>query len=487
MTRIWDFLLWLGLYLSVERAGRKSTRSRFLEERARPGLVITQIAYSLERMTRKPIPRPNPFVFARALAPEEGIERPDEVRFLLARATGGHHVAVFAPRRMGKTSLLKQLRVAAEREGISSLLVDLSDVLSVADVAVRLEQGYRALPGRVGRLMSRELGGLTALGFSIQRRGETPDPLATLHSLLDVPARVAAKTNGRGLVIFDEFQALIDLKGLDGVFRSHLQHHESVSYVFCGSEPSLLRALFEDRARPLFGQAEQMRLGRLPYGPAHDFIARRFNESGRDAASVAPELVRLSELHPQRLMLIAHHLWEQLTERPASMSDLRRAHDSAMRAVDTELRYQWDGLSANERRVVAAVASGLSPYQAEARALSGLATASSAQRAVESLLGRAILEREPDAPPQIVDPLFGRWVRRHGGARPGVYVLPAPDGKFIVTDGPSLAFLRSEHETLEDAEAEADRVVKASGRSADVMIYDSDDPNDLPDWAIRSG
>jgi hypothetical protein len=433
-------------------------------------------------MSRKDASPTNPFVYARALAPEEGLERPDEVGFLLARAAGGHHVTLYAARRMGKTSLLKQVRAAAEGEGIPSLLVDLSDALSVSDVAVRLEQAYRALPGRIGRLISRELGGITALGFSIQRRTAAPDPLATVHALLDVPVRVAEET-GRALVIFDEFQALIDLRGLDGVFRSHLQHHEKVSYIFCGSEPSLLRALFEDRARPLFGQAEQMRLGRLPYEAAHDFIARKFGETGKDTGVVTPELVQLSELHPQRLMLLAYHLWEQLAEQPATISDVRRAYDSAMRAVDPELRYQWDGLSANERRVLAAVASGLSPYQAEARAMAGLASASSAQRSVETLLGRAILERDDDAL-RIVDPLLGRWVRRHGGARLGVYVLPAPDGKFIVTDGPSLAFIRSENETLEDAEAEADRIVKASGRSADVMIYDTDDPNDLPDWAV---
>jgi uncharacterized protein len=408
----------------------------------------------------------------------------DEVEFLLARAAGGHHATLYAARRMGKTSLLKQLRVAAEREGISSLLVDLSDALSVADVAIRLEQGYRALPGRIGRLVSRELGGISALGFSVQRRGAAPDPLATVHSLLDVPNSVAQTIGGRVLVIFDEFQALIELKGLDGVFRSHLQHHQSVSYIFCGSEPSLLRALFEDRARPLFGQAEQMRLGRLPYEAAHDFVASKFSETGKDAGDVTPQLVQLSELHPQRLMLLAHHLWAHLAEGPATIFDVRRANDSAMRAVDPELRYLWDGLSANERRVLAAVASELSPYRAEARAMAGLASASSAQRAVETLLGRALLERQDDDGLRIVDPLFARWVRRHGGARMSVYVLRTPDAKFVVTDGPSLAFIRSELETLEEAEAQADRIVKESGRSADVMIYDTDDPNDLPDWAI---
>jgi hypothetical protein len=47
-----------------------------------------------------------------------------------------------------------------------------------------------------------------------------------------------------------------------------------------------------------------------------------------------------------------------------------------------------------------------------------------------------------------------------------------------VTDGPSLAFVRSSHQTI--AEAEADRIA-AGGHGADVMIYD---PNDLPDWVV---
>ncbi len=365
--------------------------------------------------------------------------------------------------------------------------MDLSDVLSMRDVAVRLEQAYRALPGRLARLVGRELGSLgvsTPLGgFSFQRREKDGDPLAAVHSLLELPTRIASRTRGRVLVVLDEFQALINLKGLDGVFRSHLQHQNQVSYVFCGSEPTLLRALFEDRARPLYGQAEQVRLGRLSFDGAYDFIVRRFEETGKDSGEAAAELVALSQLHPQRLMLLAHFLWEQAGSEPASLADLRLGYDLAMRAVDLELRYLWEGLSVNERRVLAAVASELSPYEAEARAMAGLATASSAQRATEALRGRAILEREATEAIRIVNPLLARWVRRHGGARLAIYVLPGTEGRFVVTDGPSLAFTRSEHASLDEARNDADRIA-ASGPGADVMIYDTDDPNDLPGWAI---
>ena len=82
----------------------------------------------------------------------------------------------------------------------------------------------------------------------------------------------------------------------------------------------------------------------------------------------------------------------------------------------------------------------------------------------------------------IVDPLIARWVRRQGGARLQVFVIPH-DGQFAVTDGPSLAFLRPRHKMIAEVEVEADRIA-AAGHGADVMIYDTDDPNDLPDWVV---
>jgi hypothetical protein len=146
--------------------------------------------------------------------------------------------------------------------------------------------------------------------------------------------------------------------------------------------------------------------------------------------------------------------------------------------LSATLRFLWDGLSANERRVLAAVASRLSPYQAQARAMAGLASASSAQRAGQALLERAILEREDGGGLRIVDPLLARWVRRHAGARISVYVVPQPGGSFVVTDGPPVASARSQPASLEEAEQEADRI--AAGRAgADVMVHDTDDPSRL--------
>jgi hypothetical protein len=274
---------------------------------------------------------------------------------------------------------------------------------------------------------------------------------------------------------------------MDGVFRSHIQHHADVSYVFAGSESSLLRSLFEDRARPLYGQAARVRLDRFTDELAREFLESRFAAAGKDASAVIEDLLFVADGHPQRLMLIAHLLWDLASAATqVTVDHLRSAHDGAMRAVEPELRYLWDSLATNDRRVLAALASGLSPYRQEARLLLGLASGSSAARAVETLEGRGLVERnERDEGLRILDPLFARWVRRNGGARAQVYVI-RHGGEWVVTDGPSLAFARASAPMIGEAQAEADRIV-ARSRGGDVMVYDTDDPNDLPDWAIRPG
>ncbi len=250
----------------------------------------------------------------------------------------------------------------------------------------------------------------------------------------------------------------------------------------------MLRALFEDRARPLYGQAERLRLGRLGFDETFDFLTMRFSETARSIApEVAAELARLSEGHPQRMMLLAHMAWERTGKsETAGMPELRGAYGAAMSAVGPELRFLWDSLSANERRVLAALASGVSPFSVEAQRLTDLAGRSSAARSVKQLEQNSLVERAGNAEElRIVDPLFGRWVRSHGGAREQIFAFPY-EGSFAVAEGASLAFVRSTHPSLAEAEAQADSLA-ARRPDADVMIFDTDDPNDLPVWALSPG
>src|SRR5437870_12143707 len=114
----------------------------------------------------------NPFVYSHPIPPDEIIDRDEETATLLKHAIGGHYVRLYAPRKYGKTSLLRRvLRDAERREQMIPVLVDLYGVLSVADVAIRFERAYaRQLKGKL-RARIEEFLQSTGLGLSLGALG----------------------------------------------------------------------------------------------------------------------------------------------------------------------------------------------------------------------------------------------------------------------------------------------------------------------------
>src|SRR5256885_1571835 len=153
----------------------------------------------------------NPFVYSHPLSPDEIIDRDDETQTLLKHAVGGHYVRLYAPRKFGKTSLLRRvLRDGAREEGLVPVLVDLYGVLSIADVTVRIERAYaRQLKGKLHARVDSFLQS-TGLGLSLGAFGVSAklqldprvDPLPSLHALLDLPLRLEADGAHPSLVVF---------------------------------------------------------------------------------------------------------------------------------------------------------------------------------------------------------------------------------------------------------------------------------------------
>src|SRR3954463_8348688 len=264
----------------------------------------------------------NPFIYSHPIAPDDIIDRDAETTQLLSSAVGGHYVRLYAPRKYGKTSLLRRgLPDAGPQEGMIPILVALYGVLSISDVAIRFERAYaRQLKGKV-RARIEEFLQSTGLGLSLGALGVSArlqidprtDPLPALHALLDLPLRLEEGGGCRALIVLDEFQDVTKVKQMDALLRSHIQFQgEVASFVFAGSEPGLVRQLFEDRDGPLYGQAVPMRLERLADAAISAYIAGRFRESGRSVGDALNPLVAAAQGHPQRAMLLAHRLWQEV-------------------------------------------------------------------------------------------------------------------------------------------------------------------------------
>jgi hypothetical protein len=338
-------------------------------------------------------------------------------------AEGGHATRLSAPRRYGKTSLLRRVGREAERAGFNYVEVDFYGLLSQSDLAARLERGYRGLKTAARRAADAAIQAMRprlsvgAGPFKLEAGPSARDQGADsrlLMGLLDLPLELFERTGTRTLVAFDEFQELLAAgEGIDGLFRSRIQRHgDAASYVFAGSHPGLMEHLFGAYERPFFGQARVMRLGPLENSDLVEYIGERFEAGKRNAAPAIEALVELADGHPQRAMLLAHALWE---ETPQGEEATPERWQTALETVFSDnaegLEATWNALEKKEQAVLAAIALDQAPLFAEVTLRRFNLSKGGAQHARDSLARAGHLHKVGDRW-RLVDPLLSEWIVR---------------------------------------------------------------------------
>jgi uncharacterized protein len=364
----------------------------------------------------------NPFRFSGPLAPEAMIDRDPEADDLLALAEGGHSFRLVGPRRYGKTTLLRRVLEAAAEQGMATVLVDLQDVLSIAEIVVRIERGYDRLKGPIRSKVdnffrSWNIGlGLGGGGFTATlQRNPGIDAESVLLRLLELPAAVFERDGTLSLIAFDEIQDVLAVPGADGKIRSVIQHQtDAATYAFAGSAPGVMQQLFADPKRPLLDQAVPRNLNPLPLDQVGAYIEDRFRRTGRDAGSALAPLLEFTRGHPQRSMMLAHYLWER-TSRGASADEGTWVAALDQAAADSAplMRAIWKALTLNERRVSRALAVVSTPLYSEETAVAVGIKRTSIRKPLESLIANADVITDGGGP-RLTDPMFELWLQRRG-------------------------------------------------------------------------
>jgi uncharacterized protein len=365
----------------------------------------------------------NPFRYSEPVPPDELIDRDEEAGDLLRSAVSGNNSRIVAPRRYGKTSLLKRVLEDARSEGWAGVYVDFFGVLTLADVAARIERAYGSQ--LEGRLASWFAGVRRRLRPTLRVGGEEPVPVglelsldpqaeAPLLDRLSLPRRLHERTGTRTLVIFDEFQDVLTTKQkADATIRSEIQHHgDAASYVFAGSQLGMMRRLFADKRRALYGQAAPVDLPPLGAEDVAHYLDLRFRQTNRSIGAALESLLELAQGHPQRTMMLAHAIWDALGPDEAATEDTWLvAYERVMREVRDELRAIWNGLTTGQRRVLTSVAENQQGLYAGGRRHGG-SRGAAVKSGTQALADLGEIAPEPEARTgyRVVDPLLREWI-----------------------------------------------------------------------------
>lgn len=372
----------------------------------------------------------SPFVYEEPLKPPEQLaDRVGELALLRERAGDTRNSRLEGPRRYGKTSLVKAALDAADKDGFVPIYVNFLGVLSTGDVADRIERAYREqldgplkqwFAGIVSTLRPRLKATPAGVGVEISPETQTP----ALLDRLSLPRRLQERHGRQCAIAFDEFQDVVRVSdALAGTMRSELEQHGSAAgYIFSGSHPGLMRDLFSDRRHAFFAQAKPIPLQRLGSEDLADYIGVRFQNGGRDAGEALELLLSTADGHPQRAMLLAHHLYEHTNRgTAASTEEWVKAYAAATLDATPEVQAAWDSWNNSERRIMAVIATRTTPLQGRvARDKFGISKTGGNQLTISGLEreGQLVSDDTTRTGWRVVDPLLELWLA-NGRAWPG--------------------------------------------------------------------
>lgn len=349
----------------------------------------------------------SPFPHHGPLEPDQVHGRDALVADLVERMTAHRPTVVVAPRRFGKTSLLG--RVAAELDATATVVrLDLYELRSWADLAVRLDDAMVSLPTQRRRLLDRIAAGLEVNLGVVKATLERPDrPAAdiTADRLLDVLVALARREPV--VLICDEFSSIVRVDGAAGLLRTKLQHeYQHVGLLFAGSEPSTMRMLFTSPEQPFYAQADLVDVPALDLAALTDIIDAGFD--GAPPASLAARIYSFGRGHPHRSMQLADAAWQALRDGTPHGEAWEEALARCRATTADGHETRFSSLTPADQAAMRLAASSGALFGKRAELLS--LSPSSAQRSRTRLVEAGQIIATADGV-QVIDPLYADWIR----------------------------------------------------------------------------
>ena len=371
----------------------------------------------------------NPFKYGKEVTGYQFYDRKessDELYRLLK--DGVANVVLYAPRRYGKTSLVVKVLERFKTEGVPCIHFDMSKTSSLERFCEEYASAVYALQGgfrEAAHLVLEYIAHLhptiegTVLGKkSIRLDYGSRMSAQSLTDVLDLPERLARESGGSPIVIaFDEFQDIADLSReipLESVFRSTIQAHRNVRYVFLGSKTHLMKRMFCDRASPFYRAAQNMKIDRPPREESGEYVVSRFADAGMSVAPEALErILDASSNIPYYVQAISAYAFMSVERCGKTVVTVESVDVAIDRLQTSEGDYYEEvlhGLSMAQRGVLEALAveptGRFDQKYRERHALPGLSTVHSS---LDELVDGGILEKGSSGY-DFGDPLFARYV-----------------------------------------------------------------------------
>ena len=238
----------------------------------------------------------NPFLVTGYHSPEYFCDRRQETETMIRALYNGRNVTLIAPRRMGKTGLVKNVfyKLREQEPDIVTFYMDIYSTQSLGDfirlfastVLGRLDSVPQKALGRVGKFIKScrpvftfdELTGQPKVTIDIVPSSEE----ATLREIFDY----LRSSEKRCYIAIDEFQQIAEYpeKGAEALLRSYIQFVPNINFIFAGSKQHIMQQMFHSAKRPFYQSTQTQVIDRIARDEYYRFAADFFTRQGRKLA-----------------------------------------------------------------------------------------------------------------------------------------------------------------------------------------------------------
>ena len=371
----------------------------------------------------------NPFVFGKIVDSKNFCNRKKEINELDRNIRNGFSVWLFAPRRYGKSSLLKQT-FRKSPANIKTIYFDLYNIQSIDDFCVKYtniitkelfnwKEDVKKISKQLGNYFLKlqpQLNFDFNANPSISFTNKEIENQTDIEEVLNLPQKIADDRNIKITVAFDEFQEIYRIdKFLINWMRSSFQDQKDVSYIFSGSKQSLMLNIFSSINSPFYEYAQKMNISPIARAELFRFIKNKFEEQNLTINSrTIDDILNYSNCHPHFTQYFASVVFEEIRNGGDENNDEFKFKwmEKIINSQSIIFQNIYDQLNKNQRKILLALSHLTEEIFSNAtRQKFKLPSSSTLSTNIKSLIQKNLIHKT-DNLYIVSNPIFNNWLAK---------------------------------------------------------------------------
>ena len=234
----------------------------------------------------------NPFILYGYESEKYFCDRKTETQELKRLVTNGNHVALIAPRRIGKTGLIENLFHQKDiQRDYYTFLVDIYATKKIEELIMAMGSSMlSSLRPKGAKVIQKFVSILSSLrtGISFDAMGNPTwnVEIGDIHlprTTLDEIFEYINTADKPCIIAIDEFQTVADYHDdkIEAILRTYIQHCRNAQFIFSGSQRTMMGEIFLSPSRPFYQSTSMMNIGSIPVEKYSKFAQELFKEADK--------------------------------------------------------------------------------------------------------------------------------------------------------------------------------------------------------------